>query len=146
MTKLLTSTDCLTLIGEPIKEKDLTLWDVPSALEISVIPKRIYCHKQMIEPLTKAFEALIKTGEIKYLKTWDGCFNIRKKKGSSTYSLHSWELAIDINAAWNKYGVAPNLRPQFVKCFIDNSFDWGGEWKTPDGMHFQLKREAFNAK
>ena len=30
------------------------------------------------------------------------------------------------------------MSPQLVKCFTDANFDWGGNWKTPDGMHFQL--------
>ncbi|MDO9105197.1 MAG: M15 family metallopeptidase [Methylovulum sp.] len=143
MTTLLTSQDCLTLIGEPIKERDMVLWDVPPELEIGTLPKRIYCNKRMVEPLSRAFAELIKTGEVKYLKTWDGCFNIRKKKGGGSYSLHSWGLAIDVNAAWNKYGIIPNLRPQTVRCFTRNGFDWGGEWKKPDGMHFQLEKALF---
>ena len=55
----------------------MVLWDVPKELEIGVIPKKIYCNKDMIEPLTKAFKNLIATGLVKELKTWDGCFNIR---------------------------------------------------------------------
>jgi hypothetical protein len=35
-------------------------------------------------------------------------------------------------------GKPPTQDPQLVECFISNGFDWGGEWKNPDGMHFQL--------
>lgn len=136
---MLTAAECLAKLGDPIKEKDMVLFDVPSALEIGVIPKRIYCNKRLLVPLTQALTALSKTGEVKYLKTWDGCFNIRKQRGAATPSLHSWGLAIDVNAAWNQFGAPPNLRPQFVRCFTDAGFDWGGVWKKPDGMHFQLR-------
>jgi hypothetical protein len=136
---MLTAAKCLAILGDPIKEKDMVLFDVPVELEIGVIPKKIYCNKRLVEPLTAAFKALVKTGEVKYIRTWDGCFNIRKKRGATTPSLHSWGLAIDINAAWNQFGKPPNLRPQFVKCFTDAGFDWGGTWKKPDGMHFQLR-------
>ena len=69
---MVTSAQCLQKYGEPEKHKNMVLWDVPTELEIGVIPKRIYCNKDLIEPLTKAFKALIDTGAVKELKTWDG--------------------------------------------------------------------------
>ena len=93
----------------------------------------------MIEPLSKAFANLIKTNYVTELLTWDGCFNIRQKRGAVTKSLHSWGVAIDVNAAWNPMGKAPTLSAGFVKCFTDAGFTWGGTWSKPDGMHFQLK-------
>ena len=136
---MVTSAQCLKKYGDPNKQSALVLWDVPTNLEIEVIPKKIYCNRDMVEPLSKAFKALIDTGHVKELKTWDGCFNIRKKRGSSTMSLHSWGVAIDVNAAWNCFGCKPQLSAGFVKCFTDNGFDWGGTWSKPDGMHLQLK-------
>ena len=136
---ILTSVECVTRYGSPELEKNMILWDVPPLLEIGAIPKRIYCNKDMVEPLSKAFANLIKTGHVKELKTWDGCFNIRQKRGAVTKSLHSWGVAIDVNAAWNTMGKEPKLSQGFVKCFKDAGFDWGGDWDYPDGMHFQLK-------
>lgn len=118
----------------------MTLWDVPAHLEIGVIPKRLYCNRAMIEPLTKAFENIINRGLITQLKTWDGCFNIRKKRGAASQSLHAWGIAIDINAAWNGFGKKPTMSSELVKCFTDAGFDWGGVWSRPDGMHFQLAK------
>jgi hypothetical protein len=139
--KLLTHLECLDRYGPPEKEAAMILWDVPTELEIGVIPKRIYCNRDMVEPLTNAFHALIISGAVNELRTWDGCFNIRRKRGSGTPSLHSWGVAIDVNAAWNGFGKTPKLSSQFVKCFTSNGFDWGGTWSLPDGMHFQLKRD-----
>jgi len=136
---MITSRQAVARYGPPEDEKWMTLWDVPSYLEIGIIPKRIYCNRDMMGPLAIAFNNLIRNGDIKELKTWDGCFNIRKKRGSNTASLHSWGIAIDINAAWNRMGKPPTLSKSFVKCFLDAGFDWGGYWKNPDGMHFQLK-------
>ena len=119
----------------------MVLWDVPSELEIGVIPKRIYCNKDMVEPLKKAFKMLITTGCVTELKTWDGCFNIRKKRGLKSMSLHSWGLAIDVNAFENGLNQKPKLSNLFVSCFTTNGFDWGGHWTKPvDGMHFQLSK------
>jgi len=136
---MVTSAQCLKKYGEPEKENNMTLWDVPTELEIGVIPKKIYCNKDLIEPLSKAFKALIDTGSVNELKTWDGCFNIRKKRGLVSYSLHSWAIAVDLNAFENGLYAEPKLSPTLVKCFTDNGFDWGGDWvNRKDGMHFQL--------
>jgi hypothetical protein len=118
----------------------MTVWDIPGYLEVGAIPKKLYCNRDLIQPLSKALENLIKTGKISELKTWDGCFNIRKKRGLSSMSLHSWGIAIDVNAAWNQLGKTPTLSTDFVKCFTDAGFEWGGTWTRKDGMHFQLSK------
>ena len=130
--------DCIAKYGEPEKENNMTIWDVPPELEIGVIPKKLYCNKDMVAPLTQAFKNLIDRGLIGELKTFDGCFNIRKQRGANSQSIHSWGDAIDVNAAWNGLGKEPTLSAEFVKCFTDAGFDWGGVWKRKDGMHFQL--------
>jgi hypothetical protein len=135
---MVTSKQALAKYGDPNLQKAMVLWDVPGHLEIGIIPKRIYCNRDMIEPLSKAFHNLIQTGHVKELKTWDGCFNIRKKRGLASMSLHSWGIAIDVNAFENQLNQTPKLSSGFVKCFTDAGFDWGGTWKRKDGMHFQL--------
>lgn len=135
---MVTSNQALKKYGAPELERNMVLWNVPANLEIGVIPKRIYCNRDMVEPLTKAFINLISRGHVSELRTWDGCFNIRNKRGLNSASLHSWGIAIDVNAAWNGLGKEPTLTEGFVKCFTDAGFDWGGTWKRKDGMHFQL--------
>lgn len=139
---MVTSKQCFNKWGDPLTREDegkyMVIFDVPTHLEIGVIPKKIYCNKVLIEPLTLAFNNLINRGFVKELKTWDGCFNVRNKRGLNSYSLHSWGIAIDINAAWNGLNKIPQLSSGFVKCFTDAGFDWGGTWTRKDGMHFQL--------
>lgn len=140
---MVTSAQCLKKWGDPaIVENELkymTVWDVPTHLEIGVIPKKLYCNKQIVAPLIQAFTNLIDREFVKELKTWDGCFNVRRKRGLKSMSLHSWGIAIDVNAAWNGLNKTPQLSAGFVKCFTDAGFDWGGTWTRKDGMHFQLK-------
>jgi hypothetical protein len=139
---MVTSKQCFSKFGDPsINEgKFMVLWNVPKSLKILALPNRIYCNKLMVNPLTKAFENIVKRGLVDQVKTWDGCFNIRKKRGATSQSLHSWGLAIDINAAWNGYGMWPTMSKQLVLCFTDTGFfEWGGDWQKPDGMHFQIK-------
>jgi len=138
---MVTSAQCQRKYGTPSNGNPcMVLWDIPSHLEVSVIPKRLYCNRDLVQPLTRALNALISTGHVHELKTWDGCFNIRKKRGLSSMSLHSWGIAIDVNAFENGLNMMPKLSPGFVKCFTDNGFDWGGTWTRKDGMHFQLSK------
>jgi hypothetical protein len=137
---MVTSAQALKKYGDPDKQSAMIMWDVPGYLEIGVIPKKIYCNKDIIKPLAAAFQALITTDHVKELKTWDGCFNIRKKRGLKSTSLHSWGIAVDLNAFENGLNMTPKLSPGFVKCFTDNGFTWGGTWKRKDGMHFELSK------
>jgi len=136
---MVTSQQALKKYGQPSPSNpNLILWDVPTELEIGLIPKRIYCNKDMVKPLSMAFQKLIATGCVKELKTWDGCFNIRKMRGLTSMSLHSWAIAVDVNAFENGLNQVPKLSKEFVECFTTSGFDWGGTWKRKDGMHFQL--------
>lgn len=155
---MLTSLDFYKKYGHPKdleKKGYLVVWDVPANLEIGVIPKKIYCHKDLIVPLGDAFTNLIETGCVKELKTWDGCYNFRAIRGYEKkyenamnaknielamkyLSIHSFGCAIDVNAAWNGLGKKPTLGEDFVWCFESAGFEWGGHWKRLDGMHFQL--------
>ncbi|MCA6445481.1 MAG: M15 family metallopeptidase [Bacteroidetes bacterium] len=139
---MVTAAECLKKWGEPSASNPcMTLWDVPTNLEIGVIPKKIYCNKLMVEPLSKAFTLLVARGLADDIKTWDGCFNIRKSRGLNSLSLHSWGIAIDIDAFENGLGKQPKLNPLIVACFKEVGFDWGGDWvRRFDGMHFQLSK------
>lgn len=137
---MVTSTQARNKYGEPAADNPcMTLWDVPTEIEIGVIPKKIYCNKDLKGPLEIAFRNLIATGCVDELKTWDGCFNIRKSRGMNSISLHSWGLAVDVNAFENGLYKTPKLSPEFVLCFVNAGFDWGGNFSRKDGMHFQLK-------
>lgn len=140
---MVTSKQCLDKFGEPdinFERKWMTLWDVPADINAAIpaIPNKIYCNKIFVPFLEKAFRNLISTGAASELKTWDGCFNVRKKRGLSSMSLHSWAVAFDVNAAWNGLGKTPVLSAKFVKCFTDAGLHWGGIWARKDGMHFQI--------
>lgn len=137
---MLTSKQCWLLYGDPEKQKDMMTWQVPTELQQGKIPHKVYCNKDMVSPLEQAFRNLVERGLTEELHSWDGCFNIRRKRGgSSSLSLHSWGVAIDVNAAENPMGHKPTLSPEFVACFTDAGLEWGGVWHTPDGMHFQLR-------
>lgn len=141
MTTQATSRELVALLGLPTTEAYMKMYDVPTELEIGVIPKRVYCSRMMQLPLEAAFHNIVSRDKVDELKTWDGCFNIRNKRGGTTFSMHSWGLAIDINARWNGFGQTPTMTQELVRCFTDEGFIWGGRWVTPDGMHFELCKE-----
>lgn len=102
---------------------------------------RIYGHELLEAPLQAAFGRLCGRGFAGELRTYDGCVCIRKMKGGAGYSVHSWGLAIDVNAGSNPFGGRPALSDGFVRCFAECGFEWGGLWRPDslrDGMHFQL--------
>lgn len=136
---MITSQQCLKRFGDPEKETNMVLWDVPEDINkaIPTIPNKIYCNQLLVKPLETAFRKMMAKGL--QFKTWDGCFNIRNKRGLNSLSLHSWGLAIDVDAAWNGLGKPATLNPEIVKCFKDSGFDWGGDWQRTDGMHLELR-------
>lgn len=99
---------------------------------------KIYGHKLLEPALKKAFQLLSGQGLINELETYDGCFNIRKMTSGRSYSVHSWGLAVDFNAATNPYGGDVSFSDDFLLCFAKAGFECGALWNTPDGMHFQI--------
>jgi hypothetical protein len=151
----MTSKKALSKYGDPFllqtQQKTMSTWQVPSKLleafahvRFSAVgtigfPKKIFCNNDFKPLLEKALNNVVDRGLAKEMKTWDGCFVIRNKRGLSSLSMHSWGLAVDINAFENQLNQKPNISPQFVKCFTDAGLEWGGNWKRLDGMHFEIK-------
>lgn len=100
---------------------------------------RIFCNSDMHEPLLEALEHVVTSKLQSELKTFDGAYNVRFVRGSSTtISLHSYGLAVDFNAKDNPLGGKSNWSDAFVRCFTDVGFTWGGDFKTrKDPQHFQ---------
>lgn len=102
----------------------------------------IYIHKEMANPLYNVWTHMMRLGTAKYIESFDGCFAIRNSRRNSKLSVHSFGLAIDLNAATNPLGAKPTISLELVKSFELAGFVWGGRWAHPDGMHFQYVDEA----
>ena len=148
---IMTQKDWLKLYGVPnpidnskFEHNNVVLWDIPDSINkaIKTLPNRLYCNKLLTPYLEKAFNTVILKGITEQIKTWDGCYNPRLIRGSKTqWSTHSFGLAIDINAAWNRLGQTPTMSKELVECFTQNGFIWGGSFSRKDGMHFELCKE-----
>ena len=153
---MVTSQQALKKYGDPnlttTQSKHFELWIVEdnikeafnhvrfSALGTIGFPKKIFINKDFKPVLKKALQNLIDRGFSKELKTWDGVFIIRNKRDLISLSLHSWALAVDVNAFENQLNQTPKLSHAFVKCFTDAGMIWGGTWPRKDGMHFQIAK------
>jgi hypothetical protein len=130
--------ELMNLFGDPHESSFRYQWIVPA----TVHRWKFECHKLMVGPLQKAVENLNAAGLIQEWHTYDGCWVVRYMRGSSQLSIHSWGLAIDINAAENPFN-SPNfaMTEAFAKCWKDAGFIWGGDWSSPvDAMHMQIPR------
>lgn len=76
-------------------------------------------------------------------------YNCRSIDGTDRYSLHSYGVAIDLDPVENPYTdgdpYSGKMKPHHVKAVlaIKNAggrsiWSWGGNWRKPDRMHFQL--------
>lgn len=153
---MVTSAQALKKYGDPnllsTQQKHFVVWEVDADIreafkhvrfsQVGTIgfPKKIFINKDFQPVLEKALRNLIDRGLANELITWDGCFIIRAKRGLLSLSLHSWALAVDVNAFENGLNQKPKLSAAFVKCFTDAGCDWGGTWTRKDGMHFQKSK------
>lgn len=103
---------------------------------------RVTCHRMLIPQLSAALQEIERAGLADVITTYDGCWVPRHMlwDASRGISRHAWGLALDINARTNGYGARPTLDPRVVEIFQRWGFKWGGDFSTPDGMHFELER------
>ncbi len=85
-------------------------------------------------------------GEIELASTNSigGCFNPRLNRITGNLgflSRHSWGMALDVNITANPQGRAPRMNCDVVRIFRRWGFAWGGNFPTPDGMHFEYVGE-----
>ena len=153
---MITSKAAIAKYGDPTidnvkwERKNMKMFRLDEVIHVSnpVIPGVIYVNKDFANDVEQWLLALYMEGLLSEIKTWDGCFNIRKKRGINALSLHAFGLAVDINAAHNPLGytreqaIAKGLRP-FSTRFIEVSrkfMECGVDWVTrPDMMHYQKK-------
>ncbi|KAB7728121.1 hypothetical protein F5984_20460 [Rudanella paleaurantiibacter] len=122
------------------EREHMTVWNVPREIDLAIgpIPARMYCNRLMIDPLERTLRELIRRELHHEIRTYDGIFNVRKKRGLSTLSMHAFGLAIDLNAAWNPLGGRVTWSPEFLAVWRKQGWTCGADWaKRPDGMHFQ---------
>ncbi len=118
-------------------------WEVANMVSLHSLPggiAKLYVHRDMATPLTEALKAATAACPDYKIRTI-GCWNPRfKRTNGKELSVHSWGLAVDINADTNPLAatLTTDLPSAFVQSFKDQGFTWGGEFSgKKDAMHFQ---------
>lgn len=147
--------ECLETFGNPTEPAWAAQWLVPIAtpfpMHMDDIPIRsIKVNKiaaaSLSRVLTNIWNACghnVSTVNKCGCGVYSGCWAVRPIRGGRTPSMHSFGLAIDINAPAN--GLAqPASRTLFkpdslvVKAFKQENWVWGGDWRgRRDAMHMQ---------
>ena len=121
------------------------------AWDLDVKVTRMSCHKLLADKFTNVFNDLLNYygyDEIVRLgiDLFGGCFNYRKMRGGTSWSTHSWGIAIDLDPARNKLRetsrTARFARPEYkpmIEIFYKHGFESLGIEKDYDWMHFQIK-------
>lgn len=104
-------------------------------------PRRLYLNNALEAPLRAALAACLALGDGYPIRSL-GCFAPRPKRTNGDLSVHSWGLAVDLNAATNPLALVggalvKDVPDSWVACFEAVGFTWGGRFPRPDPMHFQ---------
>ena len=142
---MITPAKCIVTYGEPNPEferKYMGIYLPPADIHelIVPLPAKIYMNHDMMQHFENALIDVCNNGFADQIKEWGGCFMVRMQRGSNVPSIHSWGVAFDINVSTNQMGTVGDMSPELVKCFTDNGFDWGGNFKGSriDPMHYQI--------
>ena len=106
------------------------------------IPVYARCHNQVMGDLRAAFTAIAAAGLAAYIdvdnaNTYGGCYVPRFSRNSGFMSRHTYGMAFDTNTAANCQGCVPLMNCDVVRIFRKHGFAWGGNFREPDGMHFE---------
>ena len=139
----------------PIGENQTQL-DVPYKLKLAWAPsttlRKITCNERVAKSLYTILENTLKTyGEKEIVKLrldlFGGCLNVRKMRGGSAWSIHSWGAAIDLDPDNNqlKWGkdrasFAKPIYDDFWKIVEDEGWTSLGRERNYDWMHFQAAK------
>jgi hypothetical protein len=139
----------------PVGENQTQL-EVPYKLKLAWAPSttltKVTCHQKVAKSLYTIFENTLKTygeKEISKLRLdmFGGCLNVRRMRGGSAWSIHSWGAAVDLDPDNNqlKWGKdkASFAKPVYNDFWkIVESEGWVSLLKerNMDAMHIQAAR------
>jgi|ERR1051326_1571647 len=105
---------------------------------------KIQFNRLAADQLKAAWAEVESKGLLNRVLTWQG--SLARKPVGNRLSSHALGLAFDINYDYNPTGVVPALEDdvgsvrELVPIFQKYGFIWGGNWRVPDGGHFEVVR------
>jgi len=146
--------ECMRFYGEPgsnqvkcnVPFTMVLAWDTRSKLTSYT------CHRLVKDPMERIWNRTLehygydKIVQLR-LHYFGGCLNVRKMRGGSAWSMHSWGIAVDIDPDRNALRMnkkqATMSKPEYDK-FWEIVYDEGaislGRERDFDWMHFQFAR------
>ena len=105
-------------------------------------------HDSLLRVLTRVLDHYGEDGIREHrLDLWGGCFNKRKKKGGTTWSMHAWGIAVDYDPehnrfkwGWEKAGFARPEYEAWWKIWEEEGWTSLGRTRNFDWMHIQAAR------
>lgn len=104
----------------------------------------VVCHRLVFPQLHAAMTEIAEAGLADEIDIGDygGCYVPRfiDRNPEKSLSMHAFGLAFDINVSENYLGTRGDQHPKVVEILSKWGFEWGGLWKHPDPMHFEMVR------
>jgi hypothetical protein len=103
---------------------------------------RAQCHLRVVGDLSAALAEVAAAGlaheiDVANANTYGGCYAPRYSRISGYLSRHTYGIAFDTNTLANCQGCRPRMHCDVVRIFRRHGFAWGGNFRRPDGMHFE---------
>jgi len=110
------------------------------------------CHERVHDSLQRVLSKILDNfgpDEIRRLRLdlWGGCLNVRKMRGGTRYSMHSWGIAVDYDPEKNKLkwgrDRAAFARPEYDtwwRCWEEEGWISLGRNRNFDWMHVQAAK------
>lgn len=102
--------------------------------------KKIICHVRIADTLEAVLGDLKDAAYTQLINTFDGCWVPRHMSWDPKRPLshHCWGIAVDVNARLFPYDVRRQQDLRLISAFCRRGFQWGGDWRVPDPMHFEF--------
>lgn len=138
-------------VNPPWPRENIVEVQVPALKKVQNIPYRgVALHRLVMPHFEELIAAWEDAGLLSKILTWNGGYVPRFRRGQAekrVLSSHSWGSAFDVNARWNPFRKPPAVQKtegsvrELAVIAKKLGWVWGGDFRTPDGMHFEAGPE-----
>ena len=136
--------------GEPGDESNLVTIEFPFPMYYGgKLVKKSRCHLKVAPSLKRILQAIGdlhgKDREVmEEAEDYGGIFNFRQKRGGTSFSVHAWGAAIDLDADDNTFRdtwpLKADMPLEIMEAFAREGWQSAGAFWGYDAMHFEATR------